>query len=30
MILHCFVKKTEKTPSRELDTARKRLKEIKP
>ena len=30
MMLHCFVKKTDKTPPRELDTARKRLKEVKP
>ena len=30
MMLHCFVKKTEKTPSRELEIARKRLKEVKP
>ena len=28
VILHGFVKKTEKTPRRELDTARRRLKEI--
>ncbi len=28
-ILHVFVKKTQKTPSKELKTARKRLKEIK-
>jgi phage-related protein len=28
VILHGFVKKTEKTPKRELDTARRRLKEI--
>jgi phage-related protein len=30
MMLHCFVKKTEKTPYRELEIARKRLKEVKP
>jgi phage-related protein len=28
MILHGFVKKTEKTPRRELATARRRLKEV--
>ncbi|MFZ9560552.1 MAG: type II toxin-antitoxin system RelE/ParE family toxin, partial [Vulcanococcus sp.] len=28
-ILHAFVKKTQKTPPRELSTARQRLKEIK-
>ena len=28
-ILHVFVKKTQKTPSKELKTAQKRLKEIK-
>jgi phage-related protein len=28
VILHGFVKKTEKTPKRELDTARRRLQEI--
>jgi phage-related protein len=27
--LHQFVKKTEKTPSRELDLARRRMKEVK-
>ncbi len=27
MLLHAFVKKSEKTPARELQTARKRLKE---
>ncbi|MFA6290663.1 MAG: type II toxin-antitoxin system RelE/ParE family toxin [Victivallales bacterium] len=30
VMLHCFVKKTEKTPPKELDMARKRLKEVKP
>ncbi len=30
MMLHCFVKKTEKTPARELEIAKKRLKEVKP
>lgn len=29
MILHQFTKKTEKTPPKELDVARRRLKEIK-
>lgn len=29
IILHSFIKKTQKTPDRELKTARKRLKEIK-
>jgi len=29
VILHQFVKKTDKTPVRELDTARRRMKEIK-
>jgi phage-related protein len=29
VILHAFVKKTEQTPKRELDTARARLKEVK-
>jgi len=29
VILHAFVKKTEQTPQRELDTARARLKEAK-
>ncbi|MFN9211766.1 MAG: type II toxin-antitoxin system RelE/ParE family toxin, partial [Betaproteobacteria bacterium] len=28
VMLHVFVKKTQKTPRRELDIARKRLKEI--
>jgi phage-related protein len=28
VILHGFVKKTDKTPRREMDTARRRLKEI--
>ncbi len=28
VILHGFVKKTAKTPKREMDTARRRLKEI--
>jgi phage-related protein len=29
VFLHQFVKKTEKTPLRELDTARQRMKEVK-
>jgi phage-related protein len=29
VILHAFVKKTEQTPPRELETARARLKEVK-
>ena len=29
VILHSFVKKTQKTPKKELDKARKRLKEFK-
>jgi phage-related protein len=29
VILHQFVKKTEKTPPRELEVARRRLKEVK-
>ncbi|WP_446901039.1 type II toxin-antitoxin system RelE/ParE family toxin [Burkholderia sp. YIM B11467] len=29
VMLHCFVKKTQKTPQKELDTARRRLKEIR-
>lgn len=29
VILHGFVKKTDKTPKKELETARKRLREIK-
>ena len=29
MMLHCFLKKTEKTPAKELNIARKRLKEAK-
>lgn len=29
VMLHCFVKKTQKTPKRELDTALARLKEVK-
>ena len=29
VILHAIVKKTEKTPARDLDTARARLKEVK-
>lgn len=30
VILHAFTKKTEQTPQRELETARARLKEVKP
>jgi phage-related protein len=30
VMLHQFVKKTEKTPPKELEIARKRLKEMKP
>lgn len=30
VLLHAFVKKTQKTPPAELDTARKRMKEMKP
>jgi len=29
MMLHSFVKKTQKTPQREIEVARKRMKEIK-
>ncbi|MBM9612796.1 type II toxin-antitoxin system RelE/ParE family toxin [Desulfobulbus rhabdoformis] len=29
IILHSFIKKTQKTPKKELATARKRLKEVK-
>ena len=29
MILHKFIKKTSKTPSKELDLARRRMKEVK-
>lgn len=29
VVLHQFVKKTEKTPRKELDTARQRMKEVK-
>lgn len=29
MILHQFIKKTDKTPPRELETARRRMKEVK-
>ena len=29
VVLHKFVKKTDKTPKKELETARARLKEIK-
>lgn len=30
LILHGFIKKTEQTPARELDTARRRMKEVRP
>jgi phage-related protein len=29
VMLHSFIKKTDKTPAQDLDVARKRLKEIK-
>jgi phage-related protein len=29
VVLHQFIKKTEKTPTRELETARRRMKEFK-
>jgi len=29
MMLHSFIKKSQKTPLRELDVARKRMKEVK-
>ena len=29
VFLHCFVKKTRKTPAKELEQARSRLKEVK-
>lgn len=29
VMLHCFVKKSQKTPGRELQVARRRMKEIK-
>ncbi|WP_175901431.1 type II toxin-antitoxin system RelE/ParE family toxin [Burkholderia seminalis] len=29
VMLHCFVKKTPKTPLKELETARRRLKEVR-
>ncbi|MBN3769128.1 type II toxin-antitoxin system RelE/ParE family toxin [Burkholderia sp. Se-20378] len=29
VMLHCFVKKTQKTPQKELETARRRLKEVR-
>ncbi|MBY4866922.1 type II toxin-antitoxin system RelE/ParE family toxin [Burkholderia sp. Bp9017] len=28
VMLHCFVKKTQKTPRKKLETARRRLKEV--
>ena len=30
IILHTFIKKTQKTPKRDLDLARKRMKELEP
>ena len=30
IILHSFIKKTHKTPKKEIDMARKRMKEVKP
>jgi phage-related protein len=29
IILHSFIKKTQKTPKKEIDLARKRMKEVK-
>lgn len=29
MVLHQFIKKTDKTPTRELETARRRMREVK-
>lgn len=29
MVLHQFIKKTDKTPPREIETARRRMKEVK-
>ena len=29
LVLHCFIKKTQKTPDKELKLAKKRLKEVK-
>jgi phage-related protein len=29
MMLHSFIKKSQKTPTREIDTARQRMKEVK-
>ena len=29
MMLHSFIKKTQKTPQREIEIARKRMKEVK-
>lgn len=29
MVLHQFIKKTDKTPPRELETARRRMREVK-
>jgi phage-related protein len=30
VMLHCFVKKSAKTPAKELKTARKRMREVQP
>jgi len=30
VMLHVFIKKSQKTPKKELDTAQKRMKEVKP
>ncbi len=30
IMLHCFIKKSDKTPHKELETARRRLNEVKP
>lgn len=30
VMLHVFIKKSQKTPKKELDTAKKRMKEVKP
>jgi phage-related protein len=29
MMLHSFIKKSQKTPTKEIDLARKRMKEVK-
>jgi len=30
VVLHGFIKKTEQTPAKDLDTARRRMKEVRP